>query len=158
MKTLTVKILVCAVICLTLGTLSGFSTINAISNWYQFLIKPSFNPPNWIFGPVWTLLYLMMGISVGIIWTSTNNGRKRALQLFAVQFVLNLCWSFLFFNLHALSMAYMEILSMMFLGMSFGLRVMVGMNPMKVYVSLQIYLAMCILLVHLKVLQLSLAM
>ncbi len=112
MKTLTVKILVCAVICLTLGTLSGFSTINAISNWYQFLIKPSFNPPNWIFGPVWTLLYLMMGISVGIIWTSTNNGRKRALQLFAVQFVLNLCWSFLFFNLHALSMAYMEILSM----------------------------------------------
>lgn len=113
MKSLAFKIIVCAIVCLTLGTLSGFSTIDAINNWYQFLVKPSFNPPNWIFGPVWTLLYLTMGISLGIIWNSTNNGRKRAMQLFAVQFVLNLCWSYLFFNLHALGIAYLEILSML---------------------------------------------
>jgi tryptophan-rich sensory protein len=112
MKSLTIKIIVGAFICLIMGTLSGFSTVNAITNWYQFLIKPSFNPPNWIFGPVWTVLYLMMGISLGIIWNSTNNGRKRAMQLFAGQFVLNLCWSYLFFNLHALGIAYLEILSM----------------------------------------------
>jgi len=112
MKSLTVKIIISASICLILGTLSGFSTIDSITNWYQFLNKPSFNTPNWIFGPVWTLLYLMMGISFGIIWHSTNNVQKRAMQLFAVQFVLNLGWSYLFFNLHALSLAYVEILSM----------------------------------------------
>ncbi len=96
-----------------MGTLSGFSTINAITNWYQFLNKPSFNPPNWIFGPVWTVLYLMMGISLGIIWNSTINGRKRAMQLFTVQFVLNLGWSFLFFNLHTLGIAFIEIIAML---------------------------------------------
>jgi len=113
MKTLPFKIVVSAIICLTLGTLSGFSTIDAITNWYQFLIKPSFNPPNWIFGPVWTLLYLMMGISLGIIWYSTLEGHKKAMQLFAVQFVLNLGWSFLFFNLHMLGTAYIEIIAML---------------------------------------------
>ncbi len=113
MKSLPFRIIVCAIICLTLGTLSGLSTIDAITNWYQFLAKPSFNPPNWIFGPVWTLLYLMMGISLGIIWHSTNNSRKKAMQLFAVQFVLNLGWSFLFFNLHMFGTAYIEIIVML---------------------------------------------
>ena len=113
MKSLSFKIIVCAIICLTLGTLSGFSTMHEITNWYQFLIKPSFNPPNWIFGPVWTLLYLMMGVSLGIIWHSTLEGRKKAMQLFAVQFVLNLGWSFLFFNLHMLGIAFVEIIAML---------------------------------------------
>ena len=58
MKSLPFKIIVCAVICLTLGTLSGFSTIHEITNWYQFLIKPSFNPPNWIFGRIAGMLFV----------------------------------------------------------------------------------------------------
>jgi len=112
-KSLLFKIIVCAIICLTLGTLSGFSTVDSIGNWYQFLIKPSFNPPNWIFGPVWTLLYLMMGVSLGIIWHSTNVGRNKAMLLFGVQFALNLAWSFLFFKLNVLGIAFVEIVTML---------------------------------------------
>ena len=112
MKSLAVKIIVCAVICLLLGTLSGFSTIDSISSWYQFLNKPFFDPPNWIFGPVWTVLYIIMGVAFALVWHTPHEGRKRALQLFGVQFVLNLCWSFLFFNLHLLGIAYCEIVAM----------------------------------------------
>jgi len=113
MKLLIVKIIVCAVLCLALGTASGFSTIDSITNWYQFLDKPAFNPPNWIFGPVWTLLYLMMGVAVALIWHTPHANQKRALFLFAFQFALNLGWSFLFFNLHVLGIAFVEIIAML---------------------------------------------
>lgn len=113
MKSLIVKIAICASLCLLLGTASGFSTIDSITNWYQFLNKPSFNPPNWIFGPVWTLLYLIMGIAVALIWHTPHPNQKRALQLFAVQFVLNLGWSFIFFNLRELGIAFVEIIAML---------------------------------------------
>lgn len=112
MKSLLVKILISTITTLTLGIASGFSTIQSIKDWYQFLIKPSFNPPNWIFGPVWTILYVMMGISLAMIWHASHIQKNRAILLFTIQFIFNLAWSFLFFNCHLLGIAFVEILLM----------------------------------------------
>ena len=106
------KILISTITTLALGIASGFSTIQSITDWYQYLNKPSFNPPNWIFGPVWTILYLMMGIAFAMIWHSRHPQKNKAMLLFAIQFVFNLAWSFLFFNRHLLGIAFIEILLM----------------------------------------------
>ena len=96
-----------------LGSLGGIFTISEIPNWYAGLQKPSFNPPNWIFGPVWTLLYILMGISVYLIWKQPDsNIRNTALLLFVVQFILNFCWSIIFFKLHQTGWALVEIIAM----------------------------------------------
>lgn len=113
MKSLIVKIIICTSLCVLLGIASGFSTVDSISNWYQYLVKPSWNPPNWLFGPVWTTLYLLMGISVAMIWHSDNPAKKFAVRLFIIQFILNLAWSFIFFNMHLPGWAFAEILVML---------------------------------------------
>ncbi len=94
--------LICALLCLALGTASGLSTVPEIEGWYAGLNKPSFNPPNWIFGPVWTLLYLMMGGALGLIINlgTKTPGVKTALVIFALQFILNLVWTPVFFGMH----------------------------------------------------------
>ena len=90
-----------------LGSLGGIFTISEIPNWYAGLQKPSFNPPNWIFGPVWSLLYILMGISVFLIWKQPDsNIRNTALLL------LNFCWSIIFFKLHQTGWALVEIIVM----------------------------------------------
>lgn len=81
--------------------------------WYQTLTKPEWNPPNWIFGPVWTLLYLLMGISVWIIWK--NYGLKTAavpLTFFIAQLVLNALWSWFFFGLENVGLAFIDIVAL----------------------------------------------
>lgn len=81
------------------------------SDWYQALNKPDWNPPNWIFGPVWTLLYFLMGISVWIIWK--NYGLKNAaipIGFFIVQLIFNAAWSWLFFGLENVSLAFVDII------------------------------------------------
>jgi translocator protein len=112
MKTLTAKIIICVLLCLGLGIGSGFSTVDAIQNWYQFVNKPSWNPPNWLFGPVWTVLYIMMGISVALVWHTRHAAAKKAITVFCIQFALNLGWSFLFFNMHQPLLAFIEIIAM----------------------------------------------
>lgn len=69
--------------------------------WYAHLVKPSFNPPNWIFGPVWTGLYAMMALAAWRVVGSNSHGKNVALLLFAVQLTLNVAWSWLFFALHS---------------------------------------------------------
>jgi len=105
--------IVCLLIPLVIGGLSGFMTANEISGWFQTLNKPSFNPPNQIFGPVWTLLYLLMGISLYWIWVSpASDLRKKALRIFALQLFFNFCLSILFFSFHLLFLAILCILLM----------------------------------------------
>jgi tryptophan-rich sensory protein len=98
-------------ICLTVGYLSGIVTRESITTWYPTLVKPFFNPPNWIFAPVWTLLYIMMGIAAGLVWTSEFEQKtvKKALGFFAIQLGLNALWSYLFFGLHNPLLALIEI-------------------------------------------------
>lgn len=107
------KLIVCVFLCLTLGLISGFSTANEISTWYTSIIKPLWNPPNWLFGPVWTILYILMGMAVALIWHSKHPLKKIAIVLFIVQFVLNLLWSYIFFNQHNILLALFEILFML---------------------------------------------
>lgn len=88
-------------ICFLAAGIGSLFTTSAINTWYTTLQKPFFNPPNWIFGPVWTLLYLMMGISLYTFWnTKTPISEKRqGLSLFFVQLTFNVLWSILFFGL-----------------------------------------------------------
>lgn len=90
------------VVCEFVGVISAPLTIASIPSWYAFLHKPSFSPPNWIFGPVWTTLYFLMGIAAFLIWKKNLKKKKiqRALMYFLVQLFFNFLWSLLFFGLH----------------------------------------------------------
>ena len=112
MNKLLPKIVICVLICVGLGSASGFSTVSAIAGWYQSIQKPSWNPPNWLFGPVWTVLYIMMGISVALIWHSRHNAKKTAISFFVVQLMLNLLWSYIFFGKQDIFLAFIEIIAM----------------------------------------------
>jgi translocator protein len=112
---LSVKIALSIITCVGLGLASGFSTIQSITDWYPSIQKPSWNPPNWLFGPTWTLLYTMMGIAFAMVWQANHTNKKVALTFFIVQFILNMLWSFLFFNMHATGIAFAEILIMVLL-------------------------------------------
>ena len=87
-------------ICLLVGFLSGFATQSSVGDWYVTLNKPFFNPPNWIFGPVWTILYIMMGIAAGLVWSKGWHHRwvKTALYHFGFQLIFNALWSVVFFG------------------------------------------------------------
>jgi tryptophan-rich sensory protein len=93
------------------GGLSGFATAGGVSTWYPTLVKPSFNPPAWVFGPVWTVLYIMMGVAAFLVWRRglDAEGVRTALTVFAVQLALNGIWSVLFFGMHAPGWALVEI-------------------------------------------------
>jgi benzodiazapine receptor len=107
------KILSVVVTCLVIGYFSGIVTQSAITDWYPTLIKPSFNPPNWIFAPVWSMLYVMMGVAAGLVWDRMDSNKevvKKALIIFAIQLALNALWSYLFFGLHNPMLAGLEII------------------------------------------------
>jgi translocator protein len=94
------------------GVLGSIFTLDSISSWYAGIIRPSFSPPNWIFGPVWTTLYLLMGISAYLVWQKGFERKdvKRALWVYGIQLVLNFLWSMIFFSLHNIGGAFIEII------------------------------------------------
>jgi tryptophan-rich sensory protein len=108
------KFFISIVVCLAVGGVSGFMTASAIPTWYVTLNKPSFNPPNWLFGPVWTTLYIMMGVAFGLVWKSnaTQYIKNKAMLFFAIQLVLNFFWSIIFFGYHQVGLALVEIILM----------------------------------------------
>jgi translocator protein len=93
------------------GLIGAFFTVDAISAWYVTLNKPVLAPPDWIFGPVWTILYVLMGIAAFCVWRQgiQNKGVKQALAIFAIQLVLNAAWSVIFFGTHQILIALLEI-------------------------------------------------
>lgn len=102
--------LACLIGPLAVGGLAGFATRAAIQNWYVFLNKPDLLPPNSWFGPVWTLLYLLMGLSLFLVLHQLNyQNYKSALKVFLIQLCLNFFWSFLFFKFNLLGIALIEI-------------------------------------------------
>lgn len=94
-------------LCLGIGVLGSFFTVSSIPDWYATLEKPFFSPPNWLFGPVWTILYIMMGISLYLIWT-----KKKVPSIFWVQLTLNAAWSIIFFGLRNPALALVDIISL----------------------------------------------
>jgi len=97
------KLIVSIVICQLVGFIGSILTRPAIPTWYASLIKPSFTPPNWVFGPVWIILYFLMGIAASLVWQKGLEQKQvwNALILFGVQLVLNALWSFVFFGLRS---------------------------------------------------------
>lgn len=107
-----IKIVICVSLCMATGLFSGISTADAIQNWYSTLNKPFFNPPNWIFAPVWTLLYFLLGLAVALVWHKGWRDKeiKLAIGIFILQFAVNLIWSPTFFNLQAPTIAFIIII------------------------------------------------
>lgn len=91
-----------ALVCLGLGLASGLSTVSGGGEWYQDLQKPPGNPPGWLFAPVWTVLYLLMGVAAGRLIHRRASG---TVTLFVIQFLMNLAWTPVFFGAHAIGWA-----------------------------------------------------
>ena len=99
------------IICQIAGIVGSFFTSPSIPTWYAALEKPSFNPPNWVFSPVWITLFILMGISLYLIWSKGIKTKyvKMALTLFGIQLMLNILWSIIFFGLKSPFYAFIEI-------------------------------------------------
>lgn len=102
-------------VCEAAGFIGSFVTFPSIQGWYQTLNKPGFNPPNWLFGPVWTLLYVFMGIALYLVWKEgLTQKTKTAMIIFTVQLGLNILWSYLFFYFKSPGLAFVEIIVLWF--------------------------------------------
>jgi len=106
------KLIFSVFICLIAGFIGSFFTSPAITTWYATLQKPSFAPPNWVFFPVWTSLFIMMGISLFLVWQKGWDDKKVkiAIYIFAVQLVMNILWSVAFFGFRSPLLGLMEII------------------------------------------------
>jgi tryptophan-rich sensory protein len=133
------KLVVSLIIPQIVGWMGSIFTIPVITTWYSTLTKPALNPPSWVFGPVWTTLFLLIGISLFIVWKknwqvqnqllddrgkSWNPWTKRfwsgdwqkgnIIAIFWIQLVLNVAWSYIFFGLHQPGLAFFELLALWF--------------------------------------------
>jgi tryptophan-rich sensory protein len=98
------------VLCLAVSGIGGAITATSVDTWYQALEKPPFNPPDWVFAPVWTTLYIFMAIAAWRVWRRRwIEATSQAFSVFALQLGLNLAWSFLFFGLQRIELALAEI-------------------------------------------------
>ncbi|MEG0848764.1 TspO/MBR family protein [Flavobacterium plurextorum] len=107
-----VKIILALIVCLAVGYSASTVTRPSVESWYPTIVKPVFNPPNWIFMPVWTLLYIFMAIAAGLVWDKIKEQTekvKTALLFFLIQLTLNAIWSYLFFGLKNPLLALIEI-------------------------------------------------
>lgn len=106
-----IALIICILIPLVVGSLSGIATSDNISTWYAYINKPVFNPPDYLFGPVWTVLYVLMGVSLFLVWKSpAGKIRKTALMIFLLQLGFNFAWTFIFFHFKMISLAFIEII------------------------------------------------
>ena len=102
-----IKLILCILICLSAGFIGSLFTSLAVPTWYAALNKPAYNPPDWIFGPVWTALYIMMGVAFYLFW---KKKARKAITIFIIQLALNTLWSILFFGLKSPFLALMDII------------------------------------------------
>ena len=105
------KLIIAIGVSLSAGAIGSIFTASAIPTWYAELVKPALNPPAWIFGPVWTTLYVLMGVAAFLIWRNgwQRNAVRVALSVFSMQLFLNAVWSVIFFGLQSLGWALVDI-------------------------------------------------
>jgi len=106
------KFIISIIICQSAGIFGSLFTFEAVPDWYITLEKPFFAPPTWIFGPVWIILYFLMGVSLYIVWKDELKSKTRNVffVVFGIQLILNALWSFLFFGLKSPLLALVDIL------------------------------------------------
>jgi benzodiazapine receptor len=106
-----VSLLPFVVVCFAAAGIGSLATRSSVKSWYRELRRPDWTPPDWVFGPVWTALYVMMAISAWLVWRETSAATARsALVLFGIQLVLNVLWSVVFFGLKWVGAAFGEVL------------------------------------------------
>ena len=117
MKKRLLRIVIAVFICLLIGFLGSVATQTSIHTWYPTLHKPSFTPPNWVFAPAWSILYILMGIAAGIVWSKGfyHKWVKTALYHFGFQLLLNAAWSIFFFGLQNPLIALLDIIALFIL-------------------------------------------
>lgn len=105
------KFIISIIIPVAVGAVAGFFTASSVSSWFATIEKPSFNPPNWIFSPVWTLIYILMGLAFYFVWKTdaAKALKNKAIIFYAVQLFLNFLWSFIFFYAHNIFGALVDI-------------------------------------------------
>ncbi len=113
----TIKLFVSCAVPILVGLVGAFfTTDDSINNWYANLNKPAFTPPNWLFGPVWTTLYILMGISAFLVWRKGLNNKavRKAIIFFIIQLIFNALWSLLFFGLQSPLLGLIDIFLLVF--------------------------------------------
>lgn len=130
------KLLASLALPLCLGAIAGLFTAEAVPEWYETLNRPSFNPPNWLFGPVWTTLYMLLGISLFLIWKqSASKERNLAIFVFLLQQALNFGWSFIFFYFNMIGFALIEII-LLWISIIVMLVLFYKIKPMAAYINI----------------------
>lgn len=130
------KLIASILLPLALGAIAGMYTSQSIPDWYATLNRPSFNPPNWIFGPVWTTLYLLMGISLFLIWKQdAGKERNLAIFVFIIQQALNFGWSFIFFYFNRIGLALIEIV-FLWISIVIMIRLFYKIKPWAAYINI----------------------
>lgn len=123
-------------LCLAAGIIGSFFTVSAIPDWYVSLNKPSFSPPNWIFGPAWTLLYILMGYSLYLVQSSKfkdQSFKNKALIIFAIQLSLNAIWSIIFFGMKNPVLAFVDIIAL-WVAIIFTIKAFSKINKLASYI------------------------
>jgi translocator protein len=133
---LLIKLIVSIALPLAVGAVAGIFTTKAIPGWYATLNQPTFNPPNWLFGPVWTVLYVLMGISLYLIWKEPPSQiRTFAMAAFFIQLILNFSWSFLFFYFKSIGLAFGEII-LLWLSILLTLILFYKIKPLATFINI----------------------
>lgn len=101
-------------IALAAGAIGSLFTYSEIPTWYAALVKPAISPPNWLFGPVWTTLYVLMGTAAWLVFRANGSSaaKRTALTVYGIQLILNALWSIIFFGMHALGVAFAELVAL----------------------------------------------
>jgi len=126
-------------ICLGAGGLGSFFTANSVRNWYPRLRKPPGTPPSWLFGPVWTTLYVLMAIAAWLVWREYHWGATAALLIFFAQLGLNIAWSAIFFGSRMPGVAFAEIV-ILWLAIAFNMLVFYWLVPASAWLLLPYWL------------------
>jgi tryptophan-rich sensory protein len=131
-----IKLIISILLPLSVGAIAGMFTSQAVPIWYASLNRPSFSPPNWVFGPVWTSLYILLGISFFLIWKE-NPSRERnlAIKVFSIQMLLNLAWSFLFFYFNLIGVALIEII-LLWISIAAMIYLFYKIKPLAAYLNI----------------------
>jgi len=131
-----IKLAVSILLPLSVGAVAGMFTSQAVPTWYASLNRPSFNPPNWVFGPVWTSLYILLGVSFFLIWKENpSKNRNLAIIVFATQMLLNFSWSFIFFYFNMIGVALLEII-LLWISIASMIYLFYKMKPLAAYLNI----------------------